>query len=99
MRSRSTAILTLLVLLAAPSRQAIADPTFLPDTDMMDASYRHFFLPKPWPRLCQEACEIDAACHIWTFLHEGALGPLAVCYLKSGTPTPRPDTCCTSGTK
>jgi PAN domain len=85
--------------LTAPLQPAIAEPIFLPNTDMMVASYRHFFLPKPRPRLCQQACLIDAACNVWTFLHEGALGPLAVCYLKSGTPTPRPDTCCTSGAK
>jgi hypothetical protein len=41
----------LLALLAIPLRHAIADPTFLPNTDMMDASYRNFYLPKPWPRL------------------------------------------------
>jgi hypothetical protein len=74
----------LLALLAIPLRHAIADPTFLPNTDMMDASYRHFYLPKPWPRLCQEACLIDAACHVWTFLREVLSDRLRFATLKPG---------------
>jgi hypothetical protein len=89
-------VLTLLELALLPAR---ADSTIMPDTDMTGFDYRHFELPKPRPRLCQEACFNDEACRAWTFLREGLLGPLAICWIKSGTPVPRPDSCCVSGLK
>jgi hypothetical protein len=101
-RARSTTVLpllALLALLALPLQLASADSTILPGTDMTGNDYRHFDLPKPRPRLCQEACFNDETCRAWTFLHEGLLGPLAVCWLKSGTPVPRQDSCCISGVK
>jgi hypothetical protein len=94
-----TAALVVLSLSALALPPAKADPTIMPDTDMTGSDLRHFELPKPRPRLCQEACFNDEACRAWTFLREGLLGPLAVCWLKSGTPVPRPDPCCVSGLK
>jgi hypothetical protein len=97
--ARTIAILALLALPAALSQRVFADPAILADTDLTGEDYRHFDLPRPRPRLCQEACAIDAQCRAWTFLREGALGPLAVCWLKSGSPTPHHDICCSSGLK
>ena len=69
------------------------------DVDVAGADYRHFDLPKPRPRLCQQACLAEPECRAWTFYREGLLGPRAICWLKSGLPTERPDTCCISGWK
>jgi hypothetical protein len=92
-------VLAFLAVLTVPSQGANAKSTILPNTDMAGDDYRHFSEPRPRPRLCQEACLIDPTCRAWTFMREGVLGPLAVCWLKAGTPTPHPDICCTSGVK
>jgi len=48
---------------------------------------------------CKSACESDANCKAWTFVKPGVQGPKARCWLKSGTPPPRPNGCCVSGVK
>jgi PAN domain len=90
--------LPLLVALLAPAALA-APPTFEPQTDLPGFDYRNFDLPRPRPRLCQEACAGDAQCHAWTFVQTGILGPLASCWLKTGTAEKRTNACCISGEK
>ena len=97
-RIRIKAALTVLWLIG-PLPSVFADPVVLPDTDMAGEDLRHFSEPRPRARLCQDACMIDPTCRAWTYMREGRLGPLAVCWLKHGAPTPNHDDCCTSGTK
>jgi hypothetical protein len=92
--------LLLLLLLLAPVPCAVAaDPSFQPDTDVAGGDYRHFDLPVPRARLCQEACYNEEICQAWTFYRPGLLGPLAICWLKSGQTTSESDTCCVSGVR
>lgn len=98
-RAESITVFAFLAGLAATFQLANAEPSILPNTDMAGDDYRHFSEPRPRPRLCQDACLIDPTCRAWTFMHEGALGPLAVCWLKTGAPVPHQDSCCISGVK
>jgi hypothetical protein len=94
---RLTSALLLLLLLTLPIPAVAADPTFQIDTDVAGGDYRHFDLPKPRPRFCQEACNSEDQCRAWTFYKPGLLGPLAICWLKSSASSSEPDTCCISG--
>jgi hypothetical protein len=98
MRSISALPIMLFVALFAPAPGALAaDQSFQLNTDAAGGDYRHFDLPKPRPRICQEACYGDDICKAWTFYKPGLLGPLAICWLKSSEPTMERDDCCISG--
>ena len=58
-RARITTAFVVLTLLELALLPATAASTIMPDTDMTGFDYRHFELPKPRPRLCQEACFND----------------------------------------
>jgi hypothetical protein len=99
MRSLITGLL--LAMMIAPSLSCIAgaESTFKRDVDVTGADYRHFDLPRPRPRLCQQACLAEEQCRAWTFYRAGLLGPRAICWLKSGVPIEHSDQCCISGWK
>ena len=59
--------------------------------------YRRIDLPAADPLLCQSECLGDAACKTFTYVKPSLHGPSAVCYLKSGAPSPTPNSCCVSG--
>jgi hypothetical protein len=89
-------ILFVALFASAPSALA-ADQSFQLHTDIAGADSRHFDLPKPRPRLCQEACYGEDGCKAWTFYKPGLLGPLAICWLKNAQPAMEHDECCISG--
>jgi PAN domain-containing protein len=49
------------------------------------------------PALCRIECTDHPDCAAWTYVKPGVQGPSAMCYLKSGVPTPVSNTCCISG--
>jgi PAN domain len=61
--------------------------------------YQNFDLPQPRPHLCKEACERDAGCQAFTYVHPGVQGPNARCWLKNSAPQAVPNTCCISGVR
>jgi PAN domain-containing protein len=97
MRRLSWLLLVLLAALALATAPGRAEPTYEPGIDRIGSDYRNFELPRPRPRVCQEACLNDQACRAWTFVQPGILGPLASCWLKAQVPEPRPNVCCVSG--
>ncbi len=70
------------------------------DVNRLGNDYKTIDLPEADPELCQEACELDARCRAFTYVHPGIQGPTAKCWLKDSVPVPRkPEGCCVSGVK
>jgi len=59
--------------------------------------YASFAVPQADVGLCQSACERDARCTAYTYVHAGQPGSVAQCWLKSSAPPPVSDACCISG--
>ena len=72
---------------AATSDIARAEPTFEPSHDRTGGDYRSLELPRPRPRLCQDACLRDERCKAWVFVQPGILGPLASCWFPAASRT------------
>jgi hypothetical protein len=73
--------------------------TMEPNTNRRGQDYRNFDLAQPRPELCQAECAGNANCKAYTYVKPGLQGSNARCWLKSGAPTPQPDSCCISGVK
>jgi PAN domain len=69
----------------------------MPNTDLHGDSYRNFELSSADPTLCQNACKAESQCHAWTYVHPGAQGSNARCWLKNIVPSATANNCCTSG--
>jgi len=74
------------------------------NTDRPGFDSRNFDIPPPAPGtiispvgICQSTCQRDANCLAWTFVNPGVQGPNARCWLKTGIPPARANSCCTSG--
>ena len=67
--------------------------------DRPGGDYKNFNLPSDQPSLCEQACNGEAQCKAWTFVHPGIQGPSARCWLKSSVPPKKNDSCCVSGVK
>jgi hypothetical protein len=74
-----------------------AEPTFEEDSDRPGSDFRWFDLPRPWPRLCQEACFNANECLAWTYMKPNVRGPRAGCWLKTEVKSANPNKCCVSG--
>lgn len=60
--------------------------------------YDKFHINDVRPDRCQSECErARGRCKAWTYVRPGVQHKLAVCYLKSAVPSPRPNNCCISG--
>ena len=70
------------------------------DTDRMGQDYDSLELPSADPALCRQACDDDARCRSWTYVHPNSIqGPAPLCWLKGGVPAPVSRNCCVSGVK
>lgn len=70
------------------------------DTDRMGLDYHSFQMSSADPALCRMACDDDARCRAWTFVHPHTIqGPYPLCWLKGGVPAPAKRSCCVSGVK
>lgn len=69
------------------------------DSNRPGMDYTSFNLATADPRLCQQACDREARCQSFTYVKPGVQGSSARCWLKSGVPAARRDTCCVSGVK
>lgn len=69
------------------------------NTDRPGQNYRNFDLDAPEPERCRAACMEDGNCRAWTYVKPGFQGPQARCWLKSGVPPAKSNTCCVSGVK
>jgi hypothetical protein len=87
------AILFSITLLVSPGYSQTTET----DIDRPGMDYKNFNLPSPDPKLCQSFCQLDTACKAWTYVKPGIQGPSARCWLKSGVPAARQNTCCVSG--
>lgn len=76
-----------------------AEPTFEPGFDRTGGDYGSLQIPRPRPRLCQDACLRDDRCKAWVFVRPGVLGPVASCWFKDSIPELRRSDCCVSGVK
>jgi hypothetical protein len=76
---------------------ASAEPTFEEDSDRPGSDFKWFNLPRPWPRLCQEACFNTNECLAWTYMKPDVRGLRAGCWLKSVVKPAVPNKCCVSG--
>ncbi|MGH7230896.1 MAG: PAN domain-containing protein, partial [Nitrospiraceae bacterium] len=65
--------------------------------DRPGADYRNFDLEASNPKVCRSACADDKQCRAWTYVKPGVQGSKARCWLKTIAPTPRVNSCCTSG--
>lgn len=90
-------LLMVTLLFAAPC--AAATLTTEQNVNRAGQDYRNFVLMLPNPAACRQACETDGKCAAYTYVKPGIQGPLAHCWLKSGVPVARNDTCCVSGVK
>lgn len=59
--------------------------------------YQHIELTVADPEACQSHCVADSRCRAFSYVKPSAQGAVAVCHLKTGTPTPETDACCISG--
>ena len=80
------------IFLSAPAIAAREGSTDRPGLD-----YKTIELSAPNPDLCEAACKKEDQCRAWTYSWPGAMGPKAMCGLKTGVPPKRSDTCCISG--
>lgn len=69
------------------------------NTDRPGQNFRVFDLEKADPSFCAQACYEDPKCRSYTYVKPGVQGPKARCWLKSGVPPAKANTCCTSGVK
>src|SRR5215472_6303421 len=99
MRTGSCWVLIECSLLLGIIGTAQAEPSFELDMDRTGGDYRSFEIPRPRPRLCQDACLHEQRCRSWTFVRPGVLSPLAICWLKGSVPDPQRNPCCVSGMK
>jgi hypothetical protein len=67
--------------------------------DRPGMDYRHFVLPEPAPALCEKQCAMEQNCKAWTYVKPGIHQQNAMCWLKSGVPASRNNSCCVSGVK
>ncbi|MGO9004276.1 MAG: PAN domain-containing protein [Beijerinckiaceae bacterium] len=71
--------------------------TFEPGVDRPGADFSNFDIPGRGPHTCQSACFRNGDCLAWTYVRAGFQGPFARCWLKSGVPGARGNSCCVSG--
>ena len=69
-----------------------------PGTDRQGLDYKSFEIDGG-PEACQKACASEARCQAYTWTRPGVHGPKAVCWLKSGVPSPTSNANCVSGAK
>ena len=72
----------------------LAEPNF----DRPGQDYKNFELDSN-ANTCEFACTKDAKCKAWTYVKPGVQGLKARCWLKTGVPPLRSNSCCTSGLK
>lgn len=77
----------------------LAAPALEVDTNRPGMDFRSFDLSTADPKLCEQACARDNRCRSFTYVKPGVQGRNARCWLKSGVPASRRDTCCVSGLK
>lgn len=69
-------------------------------TDMPGNDYNITHHPKDTdPKVCQAACDADDQCDSWTYVIRGEPAGSGDCCLKKGSPCPRSQGTCTSGSK
>lgn len=69
------------------------------DTDIPGQDYSRFELDTANPISCAQVCAEDPRCQSFTYVKPGIQGNKANCWLKSGNPAEKSDSCCISGTK
>ena len=69
-----------------------------PNFDRPGQDYKNFELDSN-ANTCEFACTKDTQCKAWTYVKPGVQGAKARCWLKTGVPPLRPNSCCTSGLK
>jgi hypothetical protein len=85
------------LLLPAP---VLGQPSIKAGIDMPGFDYRNFSLPRPSPRLCQEACLAEEGCKAWTYVRPELYGVArAACWLKWRVPDEQANACCSSGVR
>ncbi|MCL6755064.1 hypothetical protein KBT16_30460 [Nostoc sp. CCCryo 231-06] len=67
--------------------------------DRAGSDYRSFTTSSAFASVCQQSCVNDNRCSAYTYVRPGVQGARAVCYFKSVTPAPTPNSCCVSGVK
>ena len=67
--------------------------------DLPGLDYKSFDLNQPSPLLCANECTKDTRCRAYTYVKAGVQGAKARCYLKSGVPEKKANSCCISGAK
>jgi hypothetical protein len=74
-------------------------PLAEPGMDRPGQDYKNFDLDSDNANICESACNNEARCRAWTYVNPGVQGPKARCWLKTGIPGIRGNTCCVSGIK
>lgn len=69
------------------------------NTDRPGRDYRGFYTTRLLPSTCQAACAREAECLAWTYVPPPAGSFDAICWLKSGIPSPAPSAGLISGIK
>jgi hypothetical protein len=67
--------------------------------DRTGDDYKDFDLALSDPKLCADACTLEAKCKAWTYVKPGVQGDKAHCWLKDKVPPPLQDENCVSGVK
>jgi hypothetical protein len=93
---------------AGPQPAVVGGPITVPSSDSMSFErdtnrpghdYKNFDLPEPRPEICRDACREDGRCKAFTYVSPGIQGSNARCWLKDGTPRPKPAQGLVSGAK
>ncbi len=66
--------------------------------DRAGRDYKNFNVENN-PLICRNRCLNENRCKAWTFVRPGHQGVSARCWLKTGVPAKRDDSCCVSGVK
>jgi hypothetical protein len=82
--------LTVLWVVLAP---ALAQVGF----DRPGGDYTSFQVRTGDPAVCAARCDRESRCRAWSFAYPSAVGPRAVCWLKSSVPQRVENSCCVSG--
>ena len=82
-----------------PPSPPIGPVSLEPDTDRPGQDYQEFPLSEADVELCRTACESDARCTAYTYVHPDSGEPAALCRLKASIFPPISDACCISGVR
>jgi len=99
---RCGALLTLLffaLVVGGTSHAARTYVTSEKGVDRPGQDYKSFWLKKPSPELCRQACADDEKCKAYTYVKPGVQGRQARCWLKGRVPSVKRNYCCVSGVK